>query len=118
MQAVVDAFHIHAEHAVEIFFRCGFYRAYVRYSCVVYENRDAFVREDLAKRFADLGGTCDVAAMGGGVRSRRGGFLCGGLGLFRADVDDANRRAMGREPQGDRTANAATPARNDGDFAV
>jgi hypothetical protein len=38
--------------------------------------------------------------------------------LFRANVDDAHRRAVGREPQSDRTADAAASAGNDGDFAV
>lgn len=72
----------------------------------------------MAKCFADLWGVRHVAAMGRGIGPRRGGFLCGALGLFRANVDDAHRRAVGREPQSDRTADAAASAGNDGDFAV
>lgn len=118
VDAVVDPFYIDAKEPVEIVFVGAFHGSDMRDPGVVHQDVDTFLGEDLLKRLPDLPLICNVAGMDGGVPASIGDLFRGRLGLFRVDVRNSNRGAVGRETRGNGLPNAAAAARNDGYFAI
>jgi hypothetical protein len=118
VNAVVDAFHIDAKEPVEILFGGALHGSDMRDPGVVHQDVDTLLGEHLLKCFTDLPLIRNVAGMDGGVPASLGDLFRGRLRLFRVDVRDSNRGAVGRETRGNGLPNAAAATRNDGYFAI
>jgi len=118
LHAVIEAFHVYAKNAVEIFFGGGFDGTDVRDSGVVDENRKAVAFKKLIKEGVDLLTVGDIAMVRRGVPAGGSDLLAGGLGVVKVDIEDAERGSMGSEFAGDGAADAAATAGDDGNSAI
>jgi hypothetical protein len=116
--AVVDAFDVDAEEAIEIGFSRGLDGADVRDARIIYENIDAALAGELVEDFFCGSLIGNVAGAGFGVRARGGKFVCGFVGGRFVQIENADGRALLRETPGDGAANPAGGAGESGRLAV
>ena len=116
--AVVDAFDVDAEEAIEIGFGRGLNGADVRDARIIYKNIDAALAGELVEDAFCGSLIGNIAGAGFGVRTRGGKFVSGILGGRFVQVENADRCALLREPPGNGAANPAGGAGDDGRLAV
>jgi hypothetical protein len=118
LHAVIEAFHVHAKNAIEVFFGGAFDGADVRDSGVVDENGKTVAFEELIEECVDLLTVGDIAMVRDGVSAGGSDLLAGGFGVVEVDIEDAERGSVGGEFARDGAADAAATAGNDGDSVV
>src|SRR5450432_2126727 len=110
VNAVVDALHIDALHAIKILFADTLGVADVRDPGVVHQNVNASLPRDFAECRLNLLLIAHIASVCG-CSPTHAGDLCGNpFGVFQTNVEDTDHRPVGSELQRNRAADAAAAA--------
>jgi len=116
--AVVNAFDVDAEEAIEIGLGRGFKSADVRDAGIVYKNIDTALAREFAEYFFGARLIGNIAGIGFRLRTRSGNFVCGSIGGCFVQIENAYSGPLLCETLCDSAANPAGGAGDDGDLAI